>query len=85
MQATLIKMRALVAIGMIILMLLMFATGVILWLASRGFSQNATLWHIAFAIHPIGGWGIFVLSIVHLALNKKLFQSDVKMLRKKSG
>ncbi|NSW76413.1 MAG: hypothetical protein HPY68_06495 [Candidatus Atribacteria bacterium] len=83
MQATSIKMRALVAIGMIILILLMFTTGVILWLASRGFSQNATLWNIAFAIHPIGGWGIFLLSIVHLALNKKLFQSDIKTLWKK--
>lgn len=87
MQTTLIKIRALVAIGMGILMIFMFLTGIILWLSSQGFSQNATLWNFAFAVHPIGGWGLFLLSIAHVALNKKLFQSDLKTLRsaKKQG
>ncbi|MEN3186248.1 MAG: hypothetical protein ABDK94_06490 [Atribacterota bacterium] len=69
---------------MIVLVLLMFTTGTILWLANQGFSLNATLWRFVFTIHPVGGWVFFLLIIGHLALNKKLFQSDIKILWKKS-
>lgn len=84
MQKNIIKLRAWVAIGMIILMFAMIATGTILWLASQGLSQNALLWQIAFQIHPIGGFSIFLLGILHFSLNKKLFQSDLKALRGQS-
>ncbi|MGC8777388.1 MAG: hypothetical protein ACP5Q4_01745 [Candidatus Caldatribacteriaceae bacterium] len=84
MQKNTIKLRAWVAVGMIILILLMVVTGTLLWLSSQGLSQNATLWQIAFQIHPIGGFSLFLLGILHFSLNKKLFQSDLKTLRGKS-
>ena len=84
MQKVLLKLRAVVAIGMGALLVLMFVTGVILWMGSQGWMQSATLWNVAFRIHPYGGWSLFLLGILHVSLNKKLFQSDLKALRNKS-
>jgi cytochrome b subunit of formate dehydrogenase len=84
MSKSLLKVRAVVAIGMGALLLLMFVTGVILWMSSQGWIQSATLWNVVFRIHPYGGWSLFLLGILHFSLNKKLFQSDLKALRNKS-
>ncbi len=84
MNKTVIKIRGIVALSMNILISIMFVTGLVLWLASQGVMNNATLWNIAFRIHPLGGWGMFLLGMVHLGLNTKLFLSDLRAWRRKS-
>lgn len=77
MTKTLLRVRGAVALGMIILILFMIATGVILWIAQQGGILPQVLWDFASNSHPAGGFIMFVLGIAHVVLNRKLFQSDL--------
>lgn len=78
-----LRLRGAVALGMFILIFFMLATGVTLWIASQGGIIPQRLWSFASTAHPIGGVSFFALGIVHVALNRKLFLSDLAMLFKK--
>lgn len=80
MNTTLLRFRGAVALGMVILMYFMLATGVILWIAQQGGVIPETLWSFASRAHPVGGITFFSLSIVHVSLNRRLFANDLSAL-----
>lgn len=80
MTKTFLRFRGVVALGMIVLVLFMVTTGVTLWIAQQGGVIPEGLWRFASASHPVAGMTFFVLSLVHLALNKKLLANDLGVL-----
>lgn len=83
MTRTLLRLRGMVALGMVAFVLFMLVTGVVLWIANQGGIVPQGLWNFASTAHPVGGVSFFVLGVVHIALNRKLFLSDLATLFKK--
>ncbi|MEI6157615.1 MAG: DUF4405 domain-containing protein [Atribacterota bacterium] len=81
MEKSIIRIRGVIALVMFVLMIFMFFTGILLWLATRGVMNNPALWNFASAVHPWTGFLLFALGIIHFSLNRKLFASDLKALR----
>lgn len=75
-----LRLRGAVALGMIICIYFMIGTGIILWIAQQGGVLPQGLWSFASRTHPIVGITFFALSYVHVALNRKLFSSDLAAL-----
>ncbi len=80
MGRTFLRLRGAVALGMVISLSFMLTTGVILWIAQQGGVVPEKLWGFASRAHPAGGMVLATLGIVHLALNKQLFVSDLFVL-----
>ena len=85
MDKTTMQVRGLVALGMLILILIMIITGVILWLATLGVMNNPGVWNFASRVHPVTGFIMFILGMIHLITNKKLFLNDLKILKGKKS
>lgn len=75
-----IRLRGAIALGMVILIYFMIGTGIVLWIAQQGGVLPQGLWSFASRVHPALGVAFFALSFVHVALNKKLFSSDLAVL-----
>ncbi|MCS7242960.1 MAG: hypothetical protein N2205_02170 [Candidatus Caldatribacterium sp.] len=75
-----LRLRGAVALGMVILIYFMITTGTLLWIAHYGGTLPEGLWSFASRAHPVVGTVFFALSFVHVALNKKLFASDLSAL-----
>ncbi|MEN3203815.1 MAG: hypothetical protein ABDK87_08865 [Atribacterota bacterium] len=83
MSKTFFRLRGAVALGMVVLIYFMIVTGTTLWIAQQGGVLPQALWSFASRFHPIGGFTMFILGIVHVTLNKKLFRSDLEALFRK--
>ncbi|WP_218110869.1 DUF4405 domain-containing protein [Atribacter laminatus] len=77
------QIRGLVALGMLILIFIMVISGIILWLAMLGIMNNPGLWSFASRIHPTLGIIMFILGMIHLITNKKMFLNDLKQFKGK--
>ena len=85
MDKSTMQIRGLIALGMLILIVFMIITGVLLWLATLGVMNNPVVWGFASQVHPIVGFVTFVLGMIHLMSNKKLFLNDLKTLQGKKS
>lgn len=82
MDKSTVQIRGLIALGMLILIVVMIITGVLLWLATLGVMNNPVVWGFASQVHPIIGLVMFVLGMIHLISNKKMFVNDLNTLTK---
>lgn len=80
MSKTFLRLRGVVALGMLVLIYFMIITGTILYIAQQGGVLPQALWSFASNSHPVGGFTLFTLGIAHAVLNRKLFRSDLKAL-----
>lgn len=75
-----LRLRGAVALGMVIFVVFMLATGGILWIAQQGGVIPESLWSFASRAHPVGGIAFFLLGIAHVSLNRQLLTHDLSVL-----
>jgi cytochrome b subunit of formate dehydrogenase len=75
-----LKWRGVVALIMLCGIVFQSLTGILLWFIVQGALSSATLYNWLNRSHPVAGILLLIIAFVHLAMNRKLFANDLRLL-----